>query len=349
MAISAAAMAAISAGLSAAGSVGGSYIQAGMNKRQMRYARELANKGLTQSDLQAFELNRQSVQEARDWELQMDSTNYQRKVADMQAAGVNPALAMDGVLSAPSSNMAATADSSGIQGALGVNAPDLSSVMQAAMLPGQLKNIATQNKLLEEEAESKRLDNIAKGTDIKYQEQRILLSMDEIQSKIESNTQVARVNSKTVEYLQKQINRYDEVTDASVAKMWSEVGLNDKQQSVAEATYRQIMTEVQWMPKVWAAGISANYAAAGKSAAETKFMRFDRMKQVTLKQARSMGVNLLGFGINGSTSDDTLVLICPTENGKSWDMVGFGNSDIKGAPESFTDDSDIQELIRSGQ
>lgn len=345
MAISAAAMAAISAGLSAAGSIGGSYIQAGMNKKQMRYARELANLGLTQSDLQAFELNRQSVQEARDWELEMDSTNYQRKVADMQAAGVNPALAIGGVQSAPSSNMAATADSPGIQGALGVNAPDLSSVMQAAMLPGQLKNIATQNKLLEEEAESKRLDNIAKGTDIKYQEQRIIISMQKDLAQIDRETQVARVSEKQAAFFQKQIDRYDEVTDVSIAKMWSEVGLNNEQQRVAQVTYDQIRLECSWMPKVWASNIAASYAAAGESSARTRLMPFSMMKQVTLKQARSMGVNFAGFGINGSTSDDTLIVICPTADGKSWNMMGFGKEDVKNAPPSFTSTDDVQEMI----
>lgn len=143
----------ISAGAGAANAIGGSYLQAGMNRRQMRYARELANRGLTTSDLQAFMLNQQSAQEARNFALEMDSTNYQRKVADMQAAGVNPALAIGGVLSAPSSNAMATASNTGSGSGIGVQAPDFSSVAALASLGLENKRLNQEYKL-----RSKQLD-----------------------------------------------------------------------------------------------------------------------------------------------------------------------------------------------
>lgn len=140
----------IGAAAGTANAVGGSYLQAGMNKRQMRYARELANRGLTNSDLQAFELNRQSAQEARDFALQMDSTNYQRKVADMQAAGVNPALAIGGVQGAPSSNATATAQNTGNVSPIGVSAPDISAVAELALRARQISNeYKLQNRALD--------------------------------------------------------------------------------------------------------------------------------------------------------------------------------------------------------
>lgn len=40
--------------------------------------------------------NAKQAQIAREWNKEMDSTKYQRTVSDMKAAGVNPALAMDG-------------------------------------------------------------------------------------------------------------------------------------------------------------------------------------------------------------------------------------------------------------
>lgn len=140
----------IGAAAGTANAVGGSYLQAGMNRRQMRYARELANKGLTNSDLQAFEFNRQSAQESRDFALQMDSTNYQRKVADMQAAGVNPALAIGGVQSAPSSNATATAQNTGNVSPIGVGAPDISAVAELALKARQISNeYKLQNRALD--------------------------------------------------------------------------------------------------------------------------------------------------------------------------------------------------------
>ena len=56
------------------------------------------------------EFNADQAQINREWNAQMDSTKYQRTVADMQAAGVNPALAMNGgVTTQAASNSAASA------------------------------------------------------------------------------------------------------------------------------------------------------------------------------------------------------------------------------------------------
>lgn len=167
---SAAALAAIKAGLSAATAIGGSYLQGGMNRRQMRYARKLANRGLTNSDLQAFELNQQSAQEARDWELEMDSTNYQRKVADMESAGVNPALAIGGVQSAPSSNFMAHASDSGIQSALGVQVPDLGSSLDAILKAKQLD--------MDYQLQSRKLDIEEKDVNRKIDETKSVIDLN---------------------------------------------------------------------------------------------------------------------------------------------------------------------------
>lgn len=170
MAIGAAALAAIKAGLTAASAVGSTYLQGGMNRRQMRYARKLANRGLTNSDLQAFELNQQAVQEARDWELEMDSTNYQRKVADMEMAGVNPALAIGGVQSAPSSNLMSHASDSGIQNALGVQVPDLGSSLDAILQAKQLD--------MDYELQSRKLDIEEKDVNRKIDETKSVIGLN---------------------------------------------------------------------------------------------------------------------------------------------------------------------------
>lgn len=340
------------AAIGALGQVGSWLGNAGMTRKQMRYARELANKGMTNDQLQAFELSREAAQEEREWNLQMDSTKYQRNVADMQAAGINPALAMNGGISTQAtSNNAPSADANGPQSPLGVAPLDLSSVIQAATLPSQLKKLQAEAEGQELQNEAQRIKNSATTIELQYTEQNIVANLNEINSRIDKNSKEAKVAEKQADYLQKEIDRYDEITDAQVAKMWSEIGLNDAQADVARQTYKKLQMECQYLPKVYAAQIAANYAAANRSNQEAKFMRFDRMKQVTLKQARSMGVSFAGFGINGSTSDDTLVLICPTEDGKSWDMIGFGAQDVKSknAKPMDTSDEAVNDLWKQGQ
>ena len=59
----------------------------------------LVNNHMSGAEKEAFKLSAQEAQKARDWNLQMDNTKYQRQVADMQSAGINPALAMSGGVS----------------------------------------------------------------------------------------------------------------------------------------------------------------------------------------------------------------------------------------------------------
>lgn len=72
--------------------------------------------------------NAEQAQVSRDWNMEADSTKYQRQVADMQKAGVNPALAMNGGVTTQATSNATASSSNGIPGGL-----DLSSVMQMAL------------------------------------------------------------------------------------------------------------------------------------------------------------------------------------------------------------------------
>ena len=87
---------------------------------------------LTSSEMQANEFNAAEAEKQRNWEEYMQSTNYQRMVADMQAAGVNPALAMsNGQPSTPSGSSAQS-----VSPGAGASMSDL---MQLIMLPSQIK------------------------------------------------------------------------------------------------------------------------------------------------------------------------------------------------------------------
>lgn len=83
--------------------------------------------------------NRQNVVEDRDLQNQREDSAFQRQVADMQAAGVNPALMYGGAGSAgASSTMGAGSDA---------NPADFSSFLSLLSLPTQLKNLEADTAL----------------------------------------------------------------------------------------------------------------------------------------------------------------------------------------------------------
>ena len=95
--------------------------------------------GLTAAEIAANQFSADEAQKQRDWEEWMSNTAYQRQVKDMQAAGVNPALAMNssGGASTPSGSAATSVSPS----AAGFSFSDLMSLI---LLPVQKKLIKAQ-------------------------------------------------------------------------------------------------------------------------------------------------------------------------------------------------------------
>lgn len=92
---------------------------------------------LTQAEREANEFNANEAQKQRDWEEEMSNTAYQRQVADMQAAGINPALAMN----ANGASVPSGASASSVSPASGMSFSDL---MQLLLLPVQKRLLAAQ-------------------------------------------------------------------------------------------------------------------------------------------------------------------------------------------------------------
>lgn len=97
------------------------------------------------------EANARQAQLQRDWEERMSSTSYQRAIADMKKAGVNPMLLFSkGVGASTPTGASASSNSPGnpIQPFKGA-----ASAKEALMLKSQLENLAAQTRKTNADAE----------------------------------------------------------------------------------------------------------------------------------------------------------------------------------------------------
>lgn len=161
--------------------------------------------------------NQYEAQRAREWNQQMDSTKYQRTVADMRAAGVNPALAMQGgVTTQASSNATASAAN------VGPAQIDLSQVAQLAM---QSESLKIQDKLANAEIRLKNADAEIKEKDAKVRDDYNNLMMEGM--KVSNNlneTQISQIR-------------------ANIAKIGEEAALLRKQAATEEE--RRLLTAAE--------------------------------------------------------------------------------------------------------
>lgn len=109
-------------------------------------ASNLVNTGVniwSQKDQQAF--NSAEAQKARDWQTEMSNTAYQRSVADMEAAGINPNLLAGGGGQASSSAGAVASGSAAARGSF-----DFSSIFSNAIASLIAKDKISSSELIQE-------------------------------------------------------------------------------------------------------------------------------------------------------------------------------------------------------
>lgn len=103
--------------------------------------------GVTDRDRAMMQFETQERVAAQDWTAQREDTEYQRRMADMKAAGINPMMAAGaGGVSSPSSGSAAPS---------AAPAASLSEIMQMMLLPTQKKVMQAQANNLNSQAENR--------------------------------------------------------------------------------------------------------------------------------------------------------------------------------------------------
>lgn len=176
----------------------------------------LVNNHMSGAEREAFNLSAQEAQKARDWNLQMDNTKYQRQVADMQSAGINPALAMNGGVSTQAtSNVTANASTQ--------QAP-MMSVVDLATTAANLKNLQAQRDLIDAQA---RLANAnAEGTEI----------ANRYRDRLELAIAVGQENAANLTKVEAdQINQNIEESKARVKKILAEADTEEEKQNALRA------------------------------------------------------------------------------------------------------------------
>lgn len=120
---------------------------------------------LTDAEMQANEWNEQQVLAAWNRQMEADNTKYQRQVADMQAAGLNPMLAAGGTLHAPSALVAQSVSPSA--GTFG-----LDSILNMFKLGAELKNINADTNKKKAEADKAAADAAGQNIVNNYEDER---------------------------------------------------------------------------------------------------------------------------------------------------------------------------------
>lgn len=168
-----------------------------------------------QSEQNAF--NAQQAQISREWNEQMDNSKYQRQIADMQQAGVNPALAMNGGVSTQATSNA-TASAANVQ------APrvDLTSAVQMAMQSQQLRMqrdlVDSQVKKNEAEANKTNVETEWYGKLSDAQIQKLSADAQKALSDINVNDSTIEVNGKRIQLFDTEMDKNQKESALKVAQ-----------------------------------------------------------------------------------------------------------------------------------
>ena len=213
------------------------------------------------------EFNSNEAQVTREWNAQMDNTKYQRQVADMQAAGVNPALAMNGGVTTQATSNATASSGSGIPGGL-----DLSSVMEMAVQMSQLKLqkklTDSQVKLMQSQINKNNADANKTNKETSWIDRLNSANIDKIRADINQVWSNISVNDSTIELNGHKIDMYDAQTGLFNSQMNTEekkAQLLESQKAINDLTKQKMQILMPYVEKYQKSIISLNEANTEKA------------------------------------------------------------------------------------
>ena len=248
----------------------------------------IVNNRMSGAEREAFNLSAQEAQKARDWNLQMDNTKYQRQVTDMQNAGINPALAMSGGVSTQAtSNATASASTQQAPMMSVVDLATTAAALKSAKADQDLKKAQADN--YKEDERGKRIRNDA--DDVTYLDTR-LEELREIRNRADLTEEEKRKVSKEIEVLEEERKIKVQVQT-----------LNNDQHDIYELTKQKMNIELKFLPEQLRAALACDWAQAGYTNAQTDIKiaeleswDWNNRQVVTYSHARSVGAKI-HFGL----------------------------------------------------
>ena len=246
--------------------------------------KDLVNNRMSGAEREAFNLSAQEAQKARDWNLQMDNTKYQRQVADMQSAGINPALAMNGGVS--------TQATSNATGNASTQLAPMMSVVDLATTAAALKSSKAEQDLKKAQENNYKEDERGKRIINDANDITLLDTQLEQLRKIKNEADVSEEEKKEIA---KKIEVLEEERKIKVL----EQTLDKDQHEINEYTKKEMAIRLQYLPEQIRSGIAVNWAQAGLSKAqadvkiaELESWDWNNAKTVTYSYARSIGAKI---------------------------------------------------------